>query len=52
MLSEEAIKEFQMLYKAQYGQDISMEEATAKGESLLRLYKAVYKPSSKDNTKT
>ena len=51
MLSEEAIKEFQMLYKVRYGEDISLEEAAKRGEMLLRFIKAIYKPSSKDTTK-
>ena len=47
MLSEKAIKEFQALYKTEYGQDISMEKTAELGERLIRFYKAVYKPSNK-----
>jgi len=43
MLSKEAIKEFQTIYRQTYGQDISLKEAESKGLALLRLYKAVLK---------
>lgn len=43
MLSEEAVEEFQALYKAEFGEEISFEEALEQGTNLLRLYKAVYK---------
>lgn len=43
MLSEEAIKEFQVLYEAEYGKKISKEEASDVAIRLLRLYKAVLK---------
>lgn len=43
MLSKEAIKEFQTIYRKTFGQDISLIEAESKGLALLRLYKAVLK---------
>jgi len=50
MLSKKAIEEFQTIYRKVYGQDITMSEAEAKGMALLRLYKAVLKPTDlKDN---
>jgi len=45
MLPQKAIKEFQDIYFSQYGEALSFEEATAKAESLLRLYKSISKPS-------
>jgi len=45
MLSQEAIKSFQTIYRQTYGQNISLAEAEAKGLALLRLYRAVLKPS-------
>ena len=46
MLNEQAIKEFQDIYFSEYGEAISFDEASAKAESLLRLYRAVFKPSN------
>ena len=43
MLSEEAVKEFQMIYKAKFGVDISAEEAIDQGTNLLEFYKLVCK---------
>jgi len=45
MLTQEAIKEFQKIYFAEYGETLAFEQAAAKAESLLRLYKSVLKPS-------
>ena len=45
MLSKQAIKEFQDIYFTEYGEALVFEEAAARAESLLRLYKAVLKPS-------
>lgn len=36
-LTEEQIKEYQRIYKENYGEDISMEEANELGLSLVRL---------------
>lgn len=44
MLSDEAIEEYQKIYKKQFGKDISKEEARLQGENLIRLFKVVYKP--------
>ncbi len=46
MLSQEAVKEFQNIYQQKFGQNISLIEAQAKGLALLRLYRAVLKPST------
>jgi len=37
-LPEEAVKEFQALYKEKYNKDISYEEAEKEGSDLLTLY--------------
>ena len=42
ILPEEAIIEFQKLYKARYGQDISVEEARFRAENLMKLYRVTY----------
>lgn len=41
-LPDEAIIEFQQLYKARYGQDISVEEARRRAENLMKLYRVTY----------
>lgn len=47
-LSNEHILEFQVLYKEQFGKDISKEEAHEKGIRLLRLVQLIYKPMTKE----
>jgi len=42
ILPDEAITEFQQLYKARYGQDISVEEARFRAENLMKLYRVTY----------
>jgi len=37
--------QFQEIYFTEYGEALTLEEATTKAESLLRLYKSVLKPS-------
>ena len=41
-LSEKAIKEFQEIFKKQYGKEISYDEAAESARNLLGLYKIVY----------
>jgi len=41
-LSEKAIKEFQKIYKKEYGKEISYEEARDSGERLVDLYKIMF----------
>ena len=41
MLSDEAVKEFQKLYKAQFGIELTWQDAAEKALRLLRLYKVV-----------
>jgi len=45
-LTDENIAEFQALYKKHYGQDISKEEALARGLRLIRLMEVVLKQSA------
>ena len=47
-LSNEHILEFQVLYKEQFGKDISKEEAHEKGIRLLRLVQLIYKQMTKE----
>lgn len=44
VLSEEDIKKFQVIYKEQFGIEITKEDAYEKGIKLLRLLSLVYKP--------
>jgi hypothetical protein len=43
-LSNEHISQFQSLYKEQFGEEISKEEAYEQGIKLLRLVQLIYKP--------
>ena len=47
-LSEEQVKQFQVLYQKRFGVSLSKQEATEKGLELLTLMRAVYKPITKD----
>ena len=51
MLSDEQIKQFQMLYKKHFGKEISREEAYEKGAKLVRLVELIYKPMTEDEYK-
>ncbi len=44
VLTDEDINKFQLLYKSQFGADISKEDAYEQGVKLLRLMSIVYKP--------
>ncbi|MGR3174599.1 MAG: hypothetical protein ACUZ8N_08385 [Candidatus Scalindua sp.] len=44
MLSEQAIEEFKIIYRTQYGKELSFADATKHANSLIRLYKAVLSP--------
>lgn len=48
MLTEEQIKNFQVIYKKSFGKEISREDAYEKGIKLLNLMSAIYKPMSKE----
>ena len=44
MISDEQVKEFQILYKNRFGKEISRERAYEEGVKLIRLIKLIYKP--------
>lgn len=43
-LSKEAIEEFKRIYSQEMGEEISDEKARELGESLLSLFKIIYRP--------
>ena len=45
MLPKEAIKEFQQIYRQEFGVDLSDEEAQRRADNLVNLYKFVYEES-------
>ena len=47
-LSDEDIVKFQVLYKSEFGVEISREDAYEKGIKLLRLMSIVYKPMTEE----
>lgn len=47
-LSKEAIEELKDIYYQEYGEQISNEEAQEIGESLLSLFKIIYRPIPKN----
>jgi len=51
MLSDEQIRQFQMLYKKHFGKEISREEAYEQGAKLIRLVELIYKPMTEDEYK-
>lgn len=52
-LSKKAIKEFKEIYYKEFGRTISDEEVQEKGQSLLSLFRIIYRPipTDKDNKK-
>lgn len=46
-LSKEAIEEFQEIWYEEFGGKISEEKAREKGESLISLFKIIYRPIPK-----
>jgi len=46
MINDEAAKEFQEIYKKEFGEEISLEEAKEKGWRLIRLMRVLYKEVS------
>lgn len=46
-LSREAILEYQEIYKKEFGQEISYDDAREQGTKLLRLFNLIYKPIPK-----
>lgn len=46
-LSEMAVLEYQQIYKKEFGEEISLEEAAEQGTKLLRLFDIIYGPIKK-----
>lgn len=46
-LSKEAINEFKAIYREEFGEEISDAEAQELGESLISLFKIIYRPLPK-----
>ncbi len=44
MLNKQAIEEYQKIYKEEFGEEISEDEAIEQGERLIQLFKVIYKP--------
>lgn len=49
VLTDEQVASFQSLYKKNFGEEISKEEAYAQGVKLIQLVQAVYKPIRKED---
>ena len=49
MITEADAIKFQKLFKEEYGQDISLEEAFDCAESLVDMIRLIYKPIKKKN---
>lgn len=43
-LSKEAIEEYKRIYRKNFGEDISDEEAREQGENLIDLFRVIYRP--------
>lgn len=50
-ISNEAVLEYQKIYKQEFGEEISFEEALEQGMKLLRLFDIIYKPVPEGVTK-
>lgn len=46
-ISDDKIKQFQVLYKKHFGQEISKDEALEKGTKLVELMSLIYRPITK-----
>lgn len=51
LLSDKQISSFQEIYKLEFGEEISKEEAYEQGMKLLQLVKIVYQPMTKKEYK-
>jgi serine/threonine protein phosphatase PrpC len=51
-LSKKAIEEFKKIYQEEFREEISDNEAQELGESLLSLFKIIYRPISQDREKS
>ena len=50
MLSKQAIEEYRIIYRNEYGKELSVADATKQANSLIRLYKAVLPPLGKESS--
>ncbi len=50
MISRQAIEEFLVIYRKEYGKELSFEDARKQANSLVRLYKAVLPPLMNEAT--
>lgn len=48
-ISDEKIEEYRKIYKEQFGEEISKEEAREQGINLVNLMKLIYKPITKED---
>lgn len=48
MLSEKALQEFKEIYREEYGEEISDEEALKLGINLLTIFDKVYRPVKRE----
>jgi hypothetical protein len=51
-LSKEAIEEFRRIYHQEFGEEVSDRKARELGESLLSLFKMIYRPIPQDREKS
>lgn len=47
-LPDEAVEEYRELYKKQYGEELSLEDAREKAEGFLNFFKTIHKPIKKE----
>jgi len=48
MISEERLEEFKRIYKKEFGEDLSDQDALEKATKLLRLVEIIYKPMTQE----
>lgn len=48
MLSREAINEFKQIYREEYGQELSEQEAVKLATEFITFFKAIYRPIPKN----
>ena len=51
MVSKKALEEFKVIYKAEFGEKLSDEEAMGKGTKFLNLMKVIMRPVPKNTSK-
>ena len=47
MLSDKAVKEYQEIYKREFGEELSDSGAREQAESFIRLFRLIYRPIPK-----